>query len=70
MLKTESAFDGLKATVAHPERVLTAAYPKLTHVDGLMGVDAPGSPVTAVYDKVTIFVRANTPPGGPVVPVR
>lgn len=69
--KSESAFDALKATVAHPEQVLTAAYPSLTHVDGLLGRDLPGSTVAAVYDRVTQFIRANTPPGGGVsVPVQ
>ncbi len=68
--KSESAFDGLKATVAHPDKVITAAYPTLTHVDGLMGVDAPGSLPAQVYDKVASFVRSSTPTGGDVLPIR
>lgn len=48
----------------------TAAYPGLSHLDGLVGVDAPGTPTREVYDSVVRFALEHTRPGGVVIPVQ
>ena len=81
-----AAFDSLRTLVAPvaigPGRPLAGlahtdagaftakAYPELAHVDGLVGLDAPGAPAAAFYDDVAAFAKRNTAEGGVVVPAR
>jgi hypothetical protein len=44
--------------------------PSLTHIDWVVGTDAPGSPVASFYDAVASFARAQTPVGGVVIAKR
>ncbi len=42
-------------------------YPMLSHLDGLVGADDPGSPVRDWYDHLAAFSKRVTPAGGVVV---
>lgn len=48
----------------------TALYAGLSHLDGLVGVDAPGTPTGEFYASVVAFGLEHTKPGGVSVPVR
>jgi hypothetical protein len=79
-----AAFDALRKLVAPigPDRpfagrartdadAFTAkAYPELAHIDGLVGLDAPGAPAAVFYEDVAAFAKKNSAPGGVVVPAR
>ena len=84
LLGDPAAFDALRRLVApigkdHPlagrtrtdaEAFTAKAYPELAHVDGLVGLDAPGAPAAAFYDDVAAFAKRNTAAGGVVLPAR
>lgn len=45
----------------------TLGSPGFSHIDPLLGSDAPGSPVAAWYDALAAWARLHSPPGGVVV---
>jgi len=77
------AFDALRATVApigpgrpaagktrnDPAAFKTSLYATLSHLDGLVGVDEPGTPTGTLYEEVVAFGREHTKPGGVSIPV-
>jgi len=79
-----AAFDALRKLVAPigPDRPLAGrartdaeaftakAYPDLAHVDGLVGLDAPGAATAVFYEDVAAFAKRNSAPGSVVVPAR
>ncbi|HRG95717.1 MAG TPA: alpha/beta hydrolase [Polyangiaceae bacterium] len=78
------AFDGLRAMVApigagrpaagkprtDPSAFKTALYAGFSHLDGLVGVDAPGTPTGEFYDSVSRFAIEHTRAGGVSIPVQ
>ncbi len=78
------AFDALRDTVApigagrpaagktrvDPSAFRTALYASLSHLDGLVGVDDPGTPTGELYGSVVGFGVENTAPGGVVISVQ
>jgi len=46
----------------------TLGSPQLSHIDPLLGADAPGSAVAAWYDQLAAWAREHSPAGGVSVP--
>lgn len=47
---------------------VTRSSPELSHIDPILGADAPGSPVAAWYDQLASWAREHSPAGGVAVP--
>ncbi len=81
--KTASAYDGIKNVAApigvgrpgagkprtDPDAFSTLISPSLTHIDWIMGTDAPGSVPTQFYDALHAFIIKSTPSGATSVPI-
>jgi hypothetical protein len=64
LVNDTAAYDALRALVkTRPSDFVVKLYGDLAHVDGLVGVDAPGSAAKVWYDDLASFVRAKTSPG-------
>ncbi len=70
LLGTVDKFDRLRALVRTPATSFTTkAYPSLSHIDGLVGVDGSPAAATELYDDLVSFGRRATSAGGVVVDV-